>query len=333
MTVDNFHAQNRGGKGLRGMQTIEDDYIEDLLMTKTLNYILFFTNKGRVYRLKTYQIPEFGRTSRGVAIVNLLQLTGDEHVSAIIPIREFNENKCIIMITKSGIIKKTPAMDYANIRKNGLIGIHLKDDDELIEVKTTDNTRDIFMVTKYGMCIRFKDTDIRNTGRTAMGVRGINLEDGDEVIGVQMNIQGSSLLFVTENGMGKRTNIEEFHLQRRGGKGLKCYKVTEKTGYLVGVKAVNDDHEIMMITTEGIIIQLRCNEISQYSRITSGVKLINLDEGVKVATIAKVRKTDSEDEMRIDYDDEYSENKYDDEDDENYSDVDIRVDDEDSSEE
>ena len=293
MTVDNFHAQNRGGKGIRGMQTIEDDYIEDLLMTKTLNYILFFTNKGRVYRLKTYQIPEFGRTSRGVAIVNLLQLTGDEHVSAVIPIREFNENKCIIMITKSGIIKKTPAMDYANIRKNGLIGIHLKDDDELIEVKTTDNTRDIFMVTKYGMCIRFKDTDIRNTGRTAMGVRGINLEDGDEVVGVQMNTQGSSLLFVTENGMGKRTNIEEFHIQHRGGKGLKCYKITEKTGYLVGVKAVNDDHEIMMITTEGIIIQLRCDEISTYGRITSGVKLINLKNGVTVARIAKVRQTNA----------------------------------------
>ena len=293
MTVDNFHAQNRGGKGIRGMQTIEDDYIEDLLMTKTLNYILFFTNKGRVYRLKTYQIPEFGRTSRGVAIVNLLQLTGDEHVSAVIPIREFNENKCIIMITKSGIIKKTPAMDYANIRKNGLIGIHLKDDDELIEVKTTDNTRDIFMVTKYGMCIRFKDTDIRNTGRTAMGVRGINLEDGDEVVGVQMNTQGSSLLFVTENGMGKRTNIDEFHIQHRGGKGLKCYKITEKTGYLVGVKAVNDDHEIMMITTEGIIIQLRCDEISTYGRITSGVKLINLKNGVTVARIAKVRQTNA----------------------------------------
>jgi len=204
MTVDNFHAQNRGGKGIKGMQTIEDDYIEDLLMTTTLNYILFFTNHGRVYKLKTYQIPESSRTARGTAIVNLLQLGAGEHVSAVIPIREFSEDKSIIMVTKSGIIKKTPAMDYANIRRNGLIGIVLKDDDELIEVKTTDDTRDIFMVSKYGMCIRFKATDIRNTGRSTMGVIGMNLEDGDEIVGMQMNTQGSSLLIVTENGMGKR---------------------------------------------------------------------------------------------------------------------------------
>ena len=292
MSVDNFHAQNRGGKGIRGIQTIEDDFIEDLLMTTALNNILFFTNKGRVFKLKTYQIPEAGRTARGVAMVNLLQLEAGEHVSAVVPIRDFSENKYFIMVTKSGLIKKTPQMDYRNIRKNGIIGINLREDDELIEVKTTDNTRDIFMVTRNGMCIRFKDKDIRSTGRNSMGVIGMNLEQGDEIVGMQMNTQGSQLLIVTENGMGKRTDIDEFHTQRRGGKGLKCYKITEKTGRVAGVKAVNDDHEVMLITNEGIIIQLRCDEISTYSRITSGVKLINLNDGVIVAKIAKVRQTE-----------------------------------------
>ena len=289
MSVDNFHAQNRGGKGIRGIQTIEDDFIEDLLMTTTLNNVMFFTNKGRAFRLKTYQIPEAGRNARGVAMVNLLQLEAGEHVSAVVPIREFTENKYFIMVTKKGLIKKTPQMDFKNIRKNGIIGISLREDDELIEVKTTDNTRDIFMVTRNGMCIRFKDTDIRSTGRSSMGVIGMNLEHGDEIVGMQLNTQGEKLLIVTEKGMGKKTDISEFHVQRRGGKGLKCYKITEKTGNVMGVKAVNDNHEIMMITTEGIIIQLRCDEISTYSRVTSGVKLINIKEGVTVAKIAKVR--------------------------------------------
>ncbi|SNU09734.1 DNA gyrase subunit A [Lachnospiraceae bacterium] len=303
MSVDNFHAQNRGGKGIRGIQTIEDDFIEDLLMTTTLNNILFFTNKGRAFRLKTYQIPEAGRNARGVAMVNLLQLEAGEHVSAVVPIREFTENKYFIMVTKKGLIKKTPQMDFKNIRKNGIIGISLREDDELIEVKTTDNTRDIFMVTKNGMCIRFKDTDIRSTGRSSMGVIGMNLEHGDEIVGMQMNTQGEKLLIVTEKGMGKKTDIAEFHVQRRGGKGLKCYKITEKTGNVMGVKAVNDNHEIMMITTEGIIIQLRCDEISTYSRVTSGVKLINIKEGVTVAQIAKVRDeamTSNDDELKDD---------------------------------
>ena len=289
MSVDNFHAQNRGGKGIRGIQTIEDDFIEDLLMTTTLNNVMFFTNKGRAFRLKTYQIPEAGRNARGVAMVNLLQLEAGERVSAVVPIREFTENKYFIMVTKKGLIKKTPQMDFKNIRKNGIIGISLREDDELIEVKTTDNTRDIFMVTRNGMCIRFKDTDIRSTGRSSMGVIGMNLEHGDEIVGMQLNTQGEKLLIVTEKGMGKKTDISEFHVQRRGGKGLKCYKITEKTGNVMGVKAVNDNHEIMMITTEGIIIQLRCDEISTYSRVTSGVKLINIKEGVTVAKIAKVR--------------------------------------------
>lgn len=292
MSVDNFHSQNRGGKGIKGIQTVEDDFIEDLLMTTTLNYILFFTNKGRVFKLRTYQIPEAGRTARGVAMVNLLQLDGGEHVQAVVPIRDFSENKYFIMVTKSGMIKKSPQMDYKNIRKNGLIGITIKDDDELIEVKTTDDTRDIFMVSRNGMCIRFRDTDIRSTGRASMGVRGMNLDHEDEVVGMQMNTQGDKLLIVTEKGMGKRTSIDEFTLQHRGGKGLKCYKVTEKTGRVVGVKAVNDDHEVMLITTEGIIIQLRCDEISTYGRITSGVKLINLKGDETVKTIAKVRQSD-----------------------------------------
>ena len=297
MTESNFHAQNRGGKGIKGMQTIEDDYIEDLLMTTTLHYIMFFTNKGRVYRLRTYQIPEAGRTARGVAIVNLLQLDGDEKVTAIIPIREYSDKKYLIMVTKHGMIKKTAETEYENIRKNGIIAMTLKDDDELIEVKTTDDTRDIFMVSKLGMCIRFKDTDVRGTGRSSMGVRGMNLSAGDEVVGMQMNTQGKSLLIVSENGLGKRTDIDEFTVQKRGGKGVKCYKITGKTGNVIGVKCVNDDHEIMMITNQGIIIRIKCSDISTYGRVASGVKLINVDVAneVVVASIAKVRDAVTDD--------------------------------------
>ena len=297
MTESNFHAQNRGGKGIKGMQTIEDDYIEDLLMTTTLHYIMFFTNKGRVYRLRTYQIPEAGRTARGVAIVNLLQLDGEEKVTAIIPIREYSDKKYLIMVTKNGMIKKTAETEYENIRKNGIIAMTLKDDDELIEVKTTDDTRDIFMVSKLGMCIRFKDTDVRGTGRSSMGVRGMNLSAGDEVVGMQMNTQGKSLLIVSENGLGKRTDIDEFTVQKRGGKGVKCYKITGKTGNVIGVKCVNDDHEIMMITTQGIIIRIKCADISTYGRVASGVKLINVDVAneVTVASIAKVRDAVTDD--------------------------------------
>jgi len=290
MTVDNFHSQNRGGKGIKGMQTIEDDYIEDLLMTSTHNYLMFFTNMGRVYRLKAYEIPEAGRTARGTAIVNLLQLNPGEKISALIPITDYEESKNLFMVTKKGIVKKTSIMEYSNIRKNGLAAINLREDDELIEVKTTDYETDIFLVTKYGMCIRFKETDVRPTGRMTMGVIGMNLDDGDEIVGMQLDHQGDSLLIVSENGLGKRTYLNEFKIQYRGGKGVKCYKVTDKTGYVVGVKAVTDEHEIMMITTEGIIIQLRMEDISTLGRITSGVKMINLDEKVKVAKIAKVRE-------------------------------------------
>ncbi len=289
MTVDNFRAQNRGGRGIKGMQTIEDDFIEDLLMTTTHHYLNFFTNMGRVYRLKAYEIPEAGRTARGTAVINLLQLNPGEKITAMIPISEYKEDKNLFMVTRKGTIKKTPLDEYSNVRKNGLAAINLRDDDELIEVKTTTKDSEIFLVTKHGMCIRFKETDVRATGRTSMGVIGMNLDDSDEIVGMQLHTQGDSLLIVSENGMGKRTFLEEFTVQKRGGKGVKCYKITDKTGDVVGVKAVSGENEIMMITTEGIIIQLRMQDISTLGRITSGVKMINLDEGVKVAQIAKVR--------------------------------------------
>ena len=290
MTVDNFRSQNRGGKGIKGMQTIEDDYIDELLMTTTHHYLMFFTNMGKVYRLKAYEIPEAGRTARGTAIINLLQLQAGEKITAVLSLKDYSQGQYLFMATKSGIVKKTPIQDYANVRKTGLAAISLKDDDELIEVKFTDNKKDIILVTKYGQCIRFKDTDVRSTGRVSMGVRGINLSDGDEIIGMQLCSQGDYLLIVSEKGMGKRTSMSEFSVQNRGGKGVKCYKITEKTGNVVGVKAVNDDNEVMMITTEGIIIRIACSDISILGRITSGVKLMNLDEKVSVASIAKVRE-------------------------------------------
>ena len=296
MTVDNFRSQNRGGKGIKGMQTIEDDYIDELLMTTTHHYLMFFTNMGKVYRLKAYEIPEAGRTARGTAIINLLQLQAGEKITAVLSLKDYSQGQYLFMATKSGIVKKTPIQDYANVRKTGLAAISLKDDDELIEVKFTDNKKDIILVTKYGQCIRFKDTDVRSTGRVSMGVRGINLSDGDEIIGMQLCSQGDYLLIVSEKGMGKRTSMSEFSVQNRGGKGVKCYKITEKTGNVVGVKAVNDDNEVMMITTEGIIIRISCSDISILGRITSGVKLMNLDEKVSVASIAKVREKEEKPE-------------------------------------
>ena len=294
MTVDNFRSQNRGGKGIKGMQTLDDDYIEELMMTTTHHYVMFFTNTGRVYRLKAYEIPEASRTARGTAIINLLQLMPGERITAVIPINKFEEDQYLMMATRKGLVKKTPIRDYANVRKIGLAAISLRDDDELIEVKVTNNKKDIILVTKDGQCIRFKETDVRTTGRVSMGVRGINLMDGDEVVGMQLNSQGYYLLVVSENGMGKRTSISEFTCQNRGGNGVKCYKITEKTGNVIGAKAVNEENEIMMITTEGIIIRLQCSDISILGRITSGVKLINLSDGVTVASFAKVREKEEE---------------------------------------
>ncbi len=294
MSHDTFKAQNRGGKGIKGMQTIDEDYVEELFMTNTHFYIMFFTNTGRVYRIKGYEIPEASRTSRGTAIINILQLQPGEKVTAMIPIKEYVDGDYLMMATKSGLVKRTPIKEYENIRKTGLAAITLREDDELIEVKITNNEFDVFLMTKQGMCIRFKETDVRSTGRTSMGVRGMNLNEGDEFIGMQLDIQGDELLFVSEKGMGKRTSMDEFTNQLRGGKGVKCYKITDKTGYLVGAKAVTVDDEIMIINTDGIVIRMQCEGISKVGRITSGVKLINLKENEAVASVAKARKASEE---------------------------------------
>lgn len=298
MTPDNFKSQHRGGKGIKGMQTLEEDYIKDLFMTTSHHVLTFFTNTGRAYKLKAYEIPEAGRTSRGTAIINLLQLAPGETITAVVPVKveDMSDNDYLFMATKNGIVKKTPCREFANIRKNGIQAMTLRDDDELIEVKLTDDTTEVMMVTKLGMCIRFKATDVRPTGRSAMGVIGMNLMDTDEVVGVQLNTQGDTMLIVSENGMGKKTDISEYAVQHRGGKGVKCYKITEKTGNVIGAKAVDDTREVMLITTEGIIIRLACRDISTLGRITSGVKLINLDDNVKVATVSKVRKSPSGDD-------------------------------------
>lgn len=302
MTIDNFRSQNRGGKGIKGMQTLDEDYIEELLMTTTHHYLMFFTNTGRVYRLKAYEIPESSRISRGTAIINLLQLSPGEKITALIPISEYKENEYLFMVTRSGIVKKTPMNDFASVRKNGLAAISLKEEDELIEVKATDDSKEIIIITKYGQCIKFKEKDVRSTGRSSMGVRGINLTDGDDVVAMQLNTQGQYMLIVSENGLGKRTAIEEFNIQNRGGKGVKCYKITEKTGNVVGAKAVNPENEVMLITTEGIIIRTQCDGISELGRVTSGVKIMNMEENVTVASIAKVREEnpveESEDEIK-----------------------------------
>ena len=299
MTVDNFRSQHRGGKGVKGMSTIDDDFIETLYMTTTHHYILFFTNSGKVYRMKGYEIPESSRTSRGTNIVNLLQLNPGEQITAAVAVKNYDDDKYLFMATKNGIVKKTKLSEYSNVRKTGLAAITLKDGDELIQVKITDNSKDIFLVTKLGMCIRFNETDVRSTGRTSMGVIGMNLIPGDEVIGMQLNTQGTDLLIVSEKGLGKRTDMEEFTPQRRGGKGVKCYKINSKTGNVVGMKAVNDDNEIMLISSEGIVIRMECSSISQLGRITSGVKMMRMDEAkdITVASIAKVRDKSPEDSI------------------------------------
>jgi DNA gyrase subunit A len=302
MSIDNFKNQNRGGKGIKGMQTIDQDYIEDLMMTTTHHYLMFFTNTGRVYRLKTYMIPEGSRTSRGTAIINLLQMLPGESITAIIPMKEYDDEKFLFMATRSGMVKKTPMMEYANVRKNGLQAIVLRENDELIEVKATDNTLDIFLITKKGQCIRFHEKDVRVTGRVSMGVIGMKLNDDDQVVGMQMETQGPKLLIVSENGMGKRTPIEEFSPQRRGGKGVLCYRITEKTGDIVGAKLVEDEHDLLLITTEGIVIRIAANDISVIGRNTSGVRLMNVgqESDIRVASIAKVRDDGSksdEDEL------------------------------------
>ena len=299
MSPDNFKSQNRGGKGIKGMQTIEDDFIEDIIMTHTHNYLSFFTNKGRVFRIKAYKIPDATRTSRGVAVVNLLQLLPEEKISAIIPNEDNKEDKYLLMATKKGMIKKTNLKEFENIRKNGLIAILLRDDDELIEVKTTDGNMDLVLISKQGRCIYINEKDIRETGRSSMGVRGMRLDLLDEVIGMQLTIQGKYLLLVSEYGIGKRTLLDEFSLQKRGGKGIICYKPSEKTGDLIGAKLIDDNREIFIITNKGILIRIEADKISLLSRYASGVKLIDIDKesDIKVASIAKVRENKDNEEL------------------------------------
>ena len=292
MTPDNFRSQHRGGKGIKGMQTIEDDYIEDLLMATTHHYVMFFTNTGRCFRIKAYEIPEAGRTARGTAIINLLMLEPGEEIQAMIAMHAFDTEKYLFMATKNGTVKKTKLDDYKNIRKSGLIAINLREDDELIEVKLTDNTNDIILITKKGMCIRFPEKEARIVGRASIGVRGINLMKGDEVVAMQLDTQGSAIVFATEYGMGKRTDVDEFSTQHRGGKGVKCYKITDKTGDIVGAKCLDEDREIMLITNEGVIIRMNISDMRVLGRITSGVKLMDIDKDsdTRIASIAKVRE-------------------------------------------
>ena len=293
MDVEQFRSQNRGGKGIKGIQTIEEDTIEDLLMTTNHRTLLFFTNKGRVYRLKSYEIPEAGRTARGTAIVNLLQLQPEERVTAMISVKGIDNDHYLLMATKQGIVKRTAVPEYANIRKTGLAAITIRDDDELIEVKDTDGDRDVFMISRNGMCIRFNENEVRPTGRQSMGVRGMNLDVDDEVVAMQLDSQGESLLIVSENGMGKKTKLDAFPLHHRGGKGIKTYKITEKTGKIFGAKAVTEDREILIITTDGIMIRIRIADISTTGRIASGVKLVNMPDGTTVAGITKVRESEN----------------------------------------
>ena len=311
MTVDNFRSQNRGGKGIKGMSTLDEDYIEELMMTSTHHYIMFFTNKGKAYRIKAYQIPEASRIARGTAIVNILPLEAGEKITALIPIKDLDQEAYLFMATKKGLVKKTLISEYNNIRKTGIISISLKEDDELIEVKLTNNEKDIFLVTKNGKCIRFNENDVRPTGRTSMGVIGMTLDVDDEIVGMQLNTQGDSLLIASENGMGKRTALDEFNCQHRGGKGVLCYNITDKTGYVIGAKIVNDDHEIMMITSGGIIIRMAVEGISKIGRYTSGVKLMNIDveNDIKVASIAKVRQPEADEihEETVEETEEFSE--------------------------
>ena len=296
MTVDNFKSQNRGGKGIKGMQTIDKDFMKDMFMVSTHDYILFLTNTGRIYKLKCYEIPEAGRTARGMAIVNLLQLQPGEKISAMVQMKEFEEDKYLIMATKKGTIKKTPIMAYTNIRKSGIQAITLREDDELIDVNISDNNDNIMLITKKGQEIKFRETDVRETGRSAMGVRGIELNQDDEVISMQLESHGECVLIVSANGMGKRTPFTDFKLQNRGGKGVKCYKISDKTGEVVGAKAVNDGNEIMMITNEGIVIRMFVDDISILGRVTLGVKLMNTGDkdDIVVASITKVKESVTE---------------------------------------
>ena len=290
MPIDNFSTQHRGGKGIKGMETIEEDFIVEMIQTTLHHDMLFFTDKGRVYRLKVYKIPESSRTARGVAIVNLLNLQPDEKITSIMTMRNYPEDEYFIMATWDGMVKKTKLSEYSNIRKNGLQAINLRDDDILIAVKRVTNNDEAMLFTRYGQAVRFNIGEVRSTGRASYGVIGMTLDDGDKVIAMQLTSQGDSALIVSEKGLGKCTEIKEFPLHHRGGKGVRCYKITDKTGYVVGVKVVTIDDEMMLINTSGIIIRIEVKDTALQGRVTSGVKLINLKDNEKVASIAKVRK-------------------------------------------
>ena len=298
MSPEHFHQQNRGGKGIKGMQTIENDYIEDLFMTTNHHYVMFFTNQGRIFRIKGYEIPEASRTARGTALVNLLSLQENEKVTATLCLRDTNEEKYLILTTKKGVIKKTELSQFANVRKNGMIAITLNEGDQLIEAKLLSEDEEIFLVTKKGMAIEFNEKDVRATGRSSMGVRGIRLNAGDEVIGMQKASQGEHFLLVSEKGYGKLTDKSCFKAQARGGKGIRCYKITEKTGDIVGFKLCDKDRELLLITTEGIMIRINLDKVSVLGRNTSGVKLMDIDKDTDtvIASVAKVRETEDEEE-------------------------------------
>ena len=290
MTPDNFRSQNRGGRGIKGMQTLEDDSISSMVMTTTHHYMMFFTNFGKVYRLKVYEIPEAGRNARGTAVINLINLSPNEKITALIPVDDYQEGY-LIMATRKGVAKRTPLKDYANVRKDGLTAIGLREDDVLIGVEVARPSDEVFLVSRKGQIIRFKQDDVRSAGRPSMGVRGILLDKDDEIVSMQLSSDGDHMLFVTEKGRGKLTPLADFNCQFRGGKGVKCYKLNEKTGNLAGARAVTMDDEIMIITTEGVIIRMACRGISVLSKYASGVKLISLSEGVMAANVAKVMET------------------------------------------
>ena len=297
MPIDTYKSQKRGGKGITGIATREEDFVKQIFTASTHDTILFFSNKGKVYRLRGYEIPEAGRTAKGTAIVNLLMLDGGEKISAVIPISNFADGKYLLMATRNGLIKKTPLNEYMSVRKSGLIGITLKEDDELIGVRLTDGEDNVVLVTNGGMSITFDEKDVRSMGRVSQGVIGIRLNEGDYVIGMESIIQGSkaTLLAITENGFGKRTELEEYRVQTRGGKGVITYKVTPKTGNLVGIRIATDDEDVMLITDTGTIIRLKVSDISVLGRSTQGVTLMRTNEG-KVVSIETIQNEDKEEE-------------------------------------
>jgi len=290
LPTDTYKSQKRGGKGITALSTREEDFVEKLFVTSTHDYILFFTNKGKVYRLKAYQIPEAGRQAKGTAIVNLLELDGDEKITAVIPIAEYKEGLYLIMATKYGLVKKTDLMEYDNIRRGGLAAVTLRENDELIDVRLTDGEKDIILVTRNGMSIRFRESDVRPMGRVSQGVKGITLDEDDYVVGMGTSKEDATILVVTENGFGKRTELEEYKIQSRGGKGILTYRVTEKTGKVAGIKLVHETDEIMLISSDGTIIRLAVSEISILGRATQGVTLMRTSSGNRVVSIARLDK-------------------------------------------